>query len=58
MPGIVNLNKVRKATQRANKKRQADENAIKYGLSKAEKTLAKARADKVTQDLDGKRRKD
>ncbi|WP_306005472.1 DUF4169 family protein [Aquicoccus porphyridii] len=58
MPGIVNLNKVRKATQRANKKRQADENAIKYGLSKAEKTLGKARADKVTQDLDGKRRKD
>lgn len=58
MPGIVNLNKVRKATQRANKKRQANENAIKYGLSKAEKTLAKACADKVTQDLDGKRRKD
>ncbi|KAA0916601.1 DUF4169 family protein [Aquicoccus porphyridii] len=58
MPGIVNLNKVRKATQRANKKRQADENAIKYGLSKAEKTLAKARADKAIQHLDGKRRKD
>ncbi|WP_372614916.1 DUF4169 family protein [Aquicoccus sp.] len=58
MAGVVNLNKVRKAAARADKKRRANKNAAKYGLSKAEKSLAKLRADKAVSRLDGKRRED
>lgn len=35
---IVNLNKARKAKARSARKSQADENAVKFGRSKAEKT--------------------
>lgn len=50
---LVNLNKHRKQKSRAQKKAQADENAVKFGRSKAEKTLDQARADKARKDLDG-----
>lgn len=53
---VVNLNKFRKAKARANKKAQADENAVKFGRTKAEKTLNSAQNAKVQQDLDGKKR--
>lgn len=55
---VVNLNKFRKAKARVEKRAQADENAVKFGRSKAEKSLDQARADKVARDLDGKRRED
>ncbi len=58
MAGLVNLNKARKQAERAKKKRQADENAVKHGRSKAAKTLARARTDKAARALDGKRRAD
>lgn len=58
MTKIINLNKVRKAASRATKSRQAAENATKYGLSKADKALAKARSEKAARTLDGKRRED
>ncbi|KPP84480.1 MAG: protein of unknown function containing DUF4169 domain [Rhodobacteraceae bacterium HLUCCO07] len=58
MAGVVNLNKVRKAAARADKKRRADNNAAKYGLSKAEKSLAKLRTEKAVRRLDSKRRED
>lgn len=43
MSAPVNLNKVRKARAREDRKAQADANAIKFGLTKAERLLAAAR---------------
>lgn len=40
---IVNLNKVRKSRALAEKKRIADENAVKHGRTKAERVLDAAR---------------
>jgi hypothetical protein len=53
---VVNLNKFRKAKARAEKKVQANENAVKFGRTKAEKSLDHARNAKAQQDLDGKKR--
>lgn len=53
MAKIVNLNKARKVRDRAEKRAQADENAVKFGLTKAQKDLNKARAEKSARDLDG-----
>ncbi|MEC7963495.1 MAG: DUF4169 family protein [Pseudomonadota bacterium] len=53
---VVNLNKFRKAKARAEKKAQADENAVKFGRTKAEKSLDRAQNAEVQQDLDGKKR--
>lgn len=52
----VNLNRFRKEKARADKKARADENAVKFGRSKAEKDLDRARAEKAARDLDGKHR--
>ena len=52
----INLGKVRKARARADKKARADENAVKFGRTKAEKQIARARAEKAARDLDGKKR--
>ncbi len=49
----VNLNRFRKQKARADNRARGDENAARSGLSKAEKTLARARADKARRDLDG-----
>ena len=48
----INLNKVRKARDRAADKAQADANAAKFGRSKAERLLDAARADKAKTALD------
>ncbi|WP_321828766.1 DUF4169 family protein [Thalassovita sp.] len=53
---VVNLNKFRKAKARAEKKAQADENAVKFGRTKAEKSLDRAQNAKAQKDLDGKKR--
>lgn len=50
--GPVNLNRYRKEKARAGKKARADENAVKFGRSKAEKELERARAEKARRDLD------
>ena len=50
--GPVNLNRFRKEMARAKDKARADENAVKFGRSKAQKELEKARADKAARDLD------
>jgi len=50
--GPVNLNRFRKDKARARDKARADENAVKFGRSKAQKELEKARADKAARDLD------
>jgi len=52
----VNLNRFRKDKARADKKARADENAVKFGRTKAEKDAEKARADKARRELDGHRR--
>lgn len=39
----VNLNKVRKAKAKGDAKTKADENALRFGRSKAEKSADKAR---------------
>ncbi|SDY01787.1 DUF4169 family protein [Citreimonas salinaria] len=58
MVGVVNLNRVRKARDRAEKRRKADANAAFHGLSKAQKELARARAEKAGREHSGKRRDD
>ena len=52
----VNLNRYRKARERVEKKARADENAVKFGRSKAEKELDKARTDKALGALDQHKR--
>ena len=52
----VNLNRFRKDKARAEKKARADANAAKFGRSKAERELEKARDDKAGRDLDGHKR--
>ena len=52
----VNLNKVRKERARAEKRVRADENAVKFGRSKAEKQREKAKADKASRFIDAHKR--
>ena len=49
----VNLNRVRKETARADKKARADENAVKFGQTSAQKDTLKARAEQIKRNLDG-----
>lgn len=48
----VNLNRYRKAKARADKKRRAAENTVKFGRTKAEKDLEQARTDKAETSVD------
>lgn len=48
----VNLNKVRKTRARAEAKAKADENAIRFGRTKAQQLLDAARAEKARAQLD------
>ena len=52
----VNLNRVRKAKARADAKAKADENAVRFGRTKAEKSLDKAREDQKIARLDQHKR--
>lgn len=52
----VNLNRFRKEKARAEKKARADENAIKFGRSKADKELDRTRAEKQERDLSDHKR--
>ena len=54
---IVNLNKIRKARERANRERDAQENRIKYGQTKSERNLFEARTRKWQSDLDASHRR-
>lgn len=56
MPQIINLNRVRKEKSRVVDRRKADENAIQFGLTKAEKALQAAKAEKARRDLDAAKR--
>jgi len=56
MAELINLRAARKAKDRAAARAKADENAAKFGRTKVEKDLEKARADKARRDLDGAKR--
>lgn len=58
MAEIINLNKARKQRAKLHKTAQADENAVKFGRSKAQKTLEKERAEKAERALDQTKRDD
>ncbi|SEN28626.1 protein of unknown function [Loktanella fryxellensis] len=51
----INLNRARKARDRAAEKSQADANAVKFGRTKAERLLDAARVDKARRALDQSR---
>ena len=53
MAKIVNLRAARKAKERETSRATGDQNAAKFGRTKAEKDLEKARADKARRDLEG-----
>ncbi|WP_299653054.1 DUF4169 family protein [uncultured Tateyamaria sp.] len=50
----INLNKVRKARARADKKARADTNTVVFGLTKAEKDHAMRENTRSARELDGK----
>lgn len=58
MSDPVNLRQARKTRERARKCRQADENAAKYGRSKAQRKLEAARQEKARAALDAHKRED
>ncbi len=49
---VVNLNKVRKAKTKAEAKAQADENAVRFGRTKAERLRDVTLADQTKARLD------
>lgn len=49
---VINLNRARKALDRAKEKAQADANAVKHGRTKAQRLLEAARAEKARRALD------
>ncbi len=55
MGDVVNLNKFRKAKSKDHKEKQAGENRVKFGRTKAEKTAKKNIDAQARNDLDGKK---
>ena len=58
MADVVNLNQARKAKTKADDKARAAENRVRFGRTKAEKSLEAARADKLQRELDGAKREE
>lgn len=58
MADIINLREARKRKARAEKERQAADNRIRFGRTKAEKRLTELENSRFARDLDGKRRDD
>lgn len=56
MAELINLRAARKAKDRDTARAKGDENAAKFGRTKAEKELERARAEKARRDLDGLKR--
>lgn len=54
----INLNKFRKARDKAKKKAVAAENREKFGRTKAERDLERMRAEKAGRDIDAHKRDD
>lgn len=58
MSDIINLNRFRKKKARAEKEREAEENRVRFGRTKAEKSRYKRDAEKLASHLDGRKRED
>ncbi len=56
MDAPINLNKARKARAKTDGETRAAQNRARFGRTKAEKSLDKARTDKAARDLDASRR--
>ncbi|KPA22452.1 hypothetical protein shim_07340 [Shimia sp. SK013] len=54
MSNVTNLNQFRKTKAKVARKSQADENAAKFGRSKAQKNSEQTRQEKLSRNLDGK----
>lgn len=54
----INLNRARKARAKADEKRQAAENRVRFGRTGAEKQVSKLAAEKARRALDQKKRED
>ncbi len=52
----INLNRARKAKARVDAEAKAAENRVRFGRTKAEKSLDQARAEKAARDLDSGKR--
>ncbi|MCB5198024.1 protein of unknown function [Loktanella sp. DSM 29012] len=49
---VISLNQVRKKRSRAEEKAEADQNAVKFGRTKAQRLLEAAQAEQARQRLD------
>jgi hypothetical protein len=54
----INFNKAKKARAKAGAKSQAAKNRVRFGRTKAEKTVSKLEAEKARRALDQARRED
>lgn len=52
----LNLNKIRKERGRTSRKARADENAVTFGQTKAQKEVLKERAQQIARNLEGHKR--
>lgn len=52
----INLNRARKAKARTDAEAKAAENRVRFGRTKAEKSLDQARAEKAARDLESGKR--
>lgn len=55
MASVVNLNRFRKAKQRAEAERRAAENRVAFGRSKEERRNAADDRERIARELEGKR---
>lgn len=53
MAELINLRRARKAKAKAGKEKQAEANRVLHGTPKAERKLAKAKAEKDAKQLSG-----
>ena len=53
MTKVTNLNRFRKSKARSEKQKQAEENRVRYGRTKAEKLTSKVREANAHDRLDG-----
>ena len=56
MPDPINLNRARKARDKARARQRADENAVVHGLGKAERDRVKAKTEKLRAALEAHKR--
>lgn len=55
MAQVINLNRFKKARKRTEDRAKADENAVKFGRTKHQKSVDKANNERAERDLDGKK---